>query len=251
MTEYAFAVDKGETSGKYGKPASYWQTFRSAIAAGTAKKITKTNKSGKVSDAWEIDGTLYRVPNPDIADVANTVLKQSAKRSLVAVVLIAANASEFFTQDLDDTVIEGEFTEAESVVTVTPTASGKATAETRTPAEIYRDNLRAEAVKLENNTTLAPGLVGLLKGKVAEALQDNDENVRHLIFRWLWGKEHTDDLTTGQLRAMLNTWVSTKKDATGDNPLSDKARMQLAAIRIQAEKEAGQQTLPATQEATP
>jgi hypothetical protein len=43
-----------------------------------------------------------RVPNPDIADQVNTIQKMAQKRSLIASVLIAVNASEFFTQDVED-----------------------------------------------------------------------------------------------------------------------------------------------------
>ena len=43
-----------------------------------------------------------RVFNPDIADQVNTIQKMSQKRSLVGAVLLAVNASEFFTQDIED-----------------------------------------------------------------------------------------------------------------------------------------------------
>jgi len=43
-----------------------------------------------------------RVENPDLADVANTVLKMGMKRAKVACTINATSASEFFTQDLDD-----------------------------------------------------------------------------------------------------------------------------------------------------
>ena len=43
-----------------------------------------------------------RVFNPDIADQVNTIQKMAQKRSLVGSVLLAVNASEFFTQDLED-----------------------------------------------------------------------------------------------------------------------------------------------------
>ena len=43
-----------------------------------------------------------RVFNPDICDQVNTIQKMAQKRSLVAAVLIAVNASEFFTQDVED-----------------------------------------------------------------------------------------------------------------------------------------------------
>jgi hypothetical protein len=46
-----------------------------------------------------------RVPNPDIADQVNTIQKMGQKRALVAACLLAVNASEFFTQDVEDMMI--------------------------------------------------------------------------------------------------------------------------------------------------
>ena len=43
-----------------------------------------------------------RVPNPDIADQVNTIQKMAQKRALIAATLLAVNASEFFTQDVED-----------------------------------------------------------------------------------------------------------------------------------------------------
>jgi hypothetical protein len=43
-----------------------------------------------------------RAPNPDIFDLVNTIQKMGQKRAFIAATLIAVNASEFFTQDLDD-----------------------------------------------------------------------------------------------------------------------------------------------------
>lgn len=43
-----------------------------------------------------------RVPNDDLADTYNTVLKMANKRSLVAAVLNVTAASDIFTQDLED-----------------------------------------------------------------------------------------------------------------------------------------------------
>lgn len=106
LTEPDFAIAKGETGGKYGKPAEHWEAFRQAIQAGTAIKGEKEKKDGGVMPTWSIrrDTTLYRIPNPDIADVVNTVQKMAQKRAFVAVVLVATNASDSFTQDLEDFV---------------------------------------------------------------------------------------------------------------------------------------------------
>jgi hypothetical protein len=46
-----------------------------------------------------------RIPNPDIADQVNTIQKMGQKRALVAACLLAVNASEFFTQDVEDMMI--------------------------------------------------------------------------------------------------------------------------------------------------
>ena len=102
ISEFTFAVEKAETGGKYGKPASYWQQFNDAIANKTAKIIKKKVKDGREFDAWEIDSLVYRVPNPDVADQVNTLQKMGQKRALIAATLIAVNASEFYTQDMED-----------------------------------------------------------------------------------------------------------------------------------------------------
>lgn len=108
ISEFDFAIQKAETGGKYGKPAEYWQAFRDAIANRTARRFKKKTGAGKELDAWEIGGTVYRVPNPDIADTVNTLQKMAQKRALIAATLIAVNASEFFTQDLEDHVADAE-----------------------------------------------------------------------------------------------------------------------------------------------
>jgi len=48
------------------------------------------------------------VKNPDIAEQVNTILKMAEKRALVAAILIGANASEWFTQDIED-FVDGSF----------------------------------------------------------------------------------------------------------------------------------------------
>lgn len=46
--------------------------------------------------------TTGRGANPDIADQINTIDKMAQKRALVAAVLVAVGASDFFTQDIED-----------------------------------------------------------------------------------------------------------------------------------------------------
>lgn len=102
LIEFDFAVDKAETGGKYGKPAEYWQAFKDAIANNTAIRTTRKTRDGREFAAWQIDTTVYRVPNEDIFSQVNTMQKMAQKRALVAATLLAVNASEFFTQDLED-----------------------------------------------------------------------------------------------------------------------------------------------------
>ncbi len=46
-----------------------------------------------------------KIPNPDIADIENTILKMADKRALVAATLIATGCSDIFTQDIEDMAV--------------------------------------------------------------------------------------------------------------------------------------------------
>ena len=100
FTEFAWAIDKGETTGKYGKPAEYWQRFRDAITDQTAIDGERES-NGKVQRTWTIEGDVYKIPNTDVADQLNTMHKIAQKRGLGSAVKLVANASEFFTTDLE------------------------------------------------------------------------------------------------------------------------------------------------------
>lgn len=78
-----------------------------------------------------------RAPNPDICDLVNTIQKMSQKRAMVAATLIGCNASEFFTQDVEDIGLAGDgatyIPSAASVNTTTgeivdPATNGRRTA---------------------------------------------------------------------------------------------------------------------------
>lgn len=51
-----------------------------------------------------------KIKNPDIFDQVNTIDKMAQKRALIAAVLIATNASDYFTQDVED-FIDGDYEE--------------------------------------------------------------------------------------------------------------------------------------------
>jgi hypothetical protein len=67
-------------------------------------------KLGDGSWAWVKYTNTGKQENPDIADVYNTVLKMAAKRSYVDGTIKASAASDFFTQDVEDT-LDHDFTE--------------------------------------------------------------------------------------------------------------------------------------------
>ena len=94
LCEFEFAVERAETTGTYGKPAEHWQRFRDAIHNGTARSVEKLTRAGKAV-AWELDVDMasYRIPNPDVADVVNTIQKMAQKRALLAATLIATQSA--------------------------------------------------------------------------------------------------------------------------------------------------------------
>lgn len=99
---FKFALEKGETSGAYGKPPEYWQKFHDAIANGEATTAMKATKSGRELAAIVIPAKSFRIPNPDIADIVNTLQKMGQKRAYIQATLMALGLSEFFTQDVED-----------------------------------------------------------------------------------------------------------------------------------------------------
>jgi hypothetical protein len=79
------------------------------------------NKKGGCGATFKLDDERItkqeagQIKNPDVAELTNTILKMAQKRALVAGVLIATNASDYFTQDLDD-FVTGEIIDAKAVV---------------------------------------------------------------------------------------------------------------------------------------
>lgn len=63
-----------------------------------------------IGDAAIEKQEVGRIVNPDVADLVNTVQKMAQKRALIGSTLLAVNASEFFTQDIEDMVIDGDWT---------------------------------------------------------------------------------------------------------------------------------------------
>lgn len=109
ITEYDFAIQKAETSGPYGKPQAYWNKWKLAIRSGIATKNV-VHRSGRELEQWEMDEsvTLYRIVNPNVISMKNTIMKMAQKRAFVGAILVATGASEFYTQDIEDMDINGQ-----------------------------------------------------------------------------------------------------------------------------------------------
>lgn len=125
-----------------------------------------------------------------------------------------------------------------------PTTPAKPQGKVTRPAQptTVKDWLTIKAAEHAKKPATTP-MVGLLAGKMSEALQDNSEKPRHLVNAWLWGKERTSDLPPGAVQAMLD-WLIEDKDSTGDYPLNPLATQELLLIKKQAELDAGQQSFP-------
>jgi len=103
-----------------------------------------------------------QVFNPNPADLVNTIDKMAQKRALVAATLIAVNASEFFTQDLED-IIDADFEPAEPESTGTTTTTPAPPASHKTQTRSPRGNgqntpaqPKAEPVSSDQWDTLKP-----------------------------------------------------------------------------------------------
>lgn len=206
ISEFTFAVDKAETGGKYGKPAEYWDAFKSGIEQGTARLIKRKTNAGKEMDAWEIDSTMYRVPNEDIASQVNTVQKMAQKRAFVAVTLIGVNASEFFTQDIEDLDLIGNGTSYVPPVSIAPIVIDQATETSSSPDPLQVASLK-KLRACENDVI----------GSVPKFTQAQAKDSAAVELEWI------------DSRRRLYTWLSEKIDAAPAlEELNDAGLMDLA-----------------------
>ena len=90
-----------------------------------------------------------RIFNPDIADQVNTIQKMSQKRALVAATLLAVNASEFFTQDVED-ILTVRAAEAATQSDSGNASSARRADEAVTDAERFSTARPVSAVEDEN-----------------------------------------------------------------------------------------------------
>lgn len=88
-------IRKGKTRGN--EPRDQYYCWRKLDGCGATFEIGTPEYDA-------IDKTdVTRVPNPDLADLYNTVVKMADKRAAVAAVLYGTAASSIFTQDVEET----------------------------------------------------------------------------------------------------------------------------------------------------
>ena len=81
---------------------------------GNRRALAQREKTGKYGDYVE-----YKVQRTDLASIHNTILKMSKKRSVIDASLTLSNASEYFTQDIEDIIdiTEEEIPETDEATT--------------------------------------------------------------------------------------------------------------------------------------
>ena len=86
-------------------PREYWTDRKQELLGGPGYSTAKNPDNG---GQWEIVLKGAEIENPDPADQWNTVLKMAGKRSMIDGVLRATASSAMFTQDMEDTIKEGD-----------------------------------------------------------------------------------------------------------------------------------------------
>lgn len=183
---------------------------------------------------------VYIVENDDPYSLLNTIQKMAQKRAIVGAVHAGCSVSEFFSHDmreiddLDDVKTE-EQEEAELV----------------SPAAGIRQRLVDAAAQFKPNGKPTDAQRGLLCGKIAEALQDTDDKLRHLVLKYLWGKESSKELSYGEVGAMLKWLIEGKDGQTGDYLLNRQAVQEIQIVAKEAQIDVGQLVIELYGEAVP
>ena len=241
VSEFAFAIEQAETSGKYGKPAEYWQRFKDAIEQGNAAFVKRKTKSGKEMDAWEIDSTVYRVINMDTADIANTVLKMADKRALVAATLIATGLSEYFTQDIED-YVTGEYSD------ITEPTKAPAKESVTPPTRPYSPEVLKESIARKiakaGDVMVSDKQIGLLASMLEACFagEEMSADIRHSVTAYLTGYKSIKDMPGAVVKVLLD-WLDAKQNSSGEYMPNILAIKEANAVRVQSLKDAGQSEL--------
>lgn len=165
----------------------------------------------KAGDTSIEDQPRGQIKNPDIADIVNTLQKMAQKRAYIAAVLLATNASEYFTQDIED------FIDADFVVVET---------EKKQPAKPKQPAKQNEAPEWFDEPTLvesAQELGGVVKNSMTietAELVKNSEGVEYGEI----DNETLSNMTIGIGKAMKKPGLTAEKH--------DEYTMKMDAIKV-------------------
>jgi hypothetical protein len=199
---------------------------------------TRTNKRGQYK--------TYIIENPEPFDLVNTIDKMAQKRALVAATLIAANASEFFTQDIEDLdIIEGDFEEvpqqAPPEATGTPKSNGKKQGRPL-DAEGVRKALQHKSATYSLDSRKASDKQRKLLVGQLSTLSKGDDGKRYTFTRYTLEKASSKDLLDGDVLALLD-WLALEEDDDGQNIPSQYAIQEFEAVLSAAYVDEGQKEL--------
>lgn len=209
----AESIIKGKT--EYG---GGWLCFQKK--GGCGAKFADGDKSIEGQDAGQ-------VRNPDIADQVNTIDKMAQKRAFIAAVLITTNASDYFTQDIDDfinhdDVIEGDYSEQgngnqhQKPSTQKPSPKNPPAPESDRPyspdtlkerIKVMVDSYAGVTCKENDRVSVRLNLVDML----------GDTDKYHTMLKWLTGYAHINDLPDGEVLA-LKRWIHSTKQGEDWKP---------------------------------
>jgi hypothetical protein len=189
ITEYDFAIQRAETTGPYGKPQAYWNKWKLAIQSGIATKHV-VQRPGRALDEWEMDETvtLYRIANPNVVSMKNTIMKMAQKRAFVGAILVATGASEFYTQDIEDMEINGQVFSNEKTVPEEPVQTG---VPQQSEKKINESIPGLWYARLEKCKT--PADVDALGKKHADTINANADLRKLFVVYKMWVKKNIQD----------------------------------------------------------
>jgi len=185
-----------------------------------------------------------QIKNPDPAELVNTVLKMAQKRALVAMVLIATGASDYFTQDIDD-FTEGTFSESVPAQSAPPPPTKKANgvdAPLVRPLspEVLADFIVKKSKRYTGNTC-SPAQRGLV-AMMLNTIFGDDQDKRHTVQAYLLGAPSLTDAADEMVLACLD-WLKPVQDSGGAYMPDPMAEREAQAVYTDSLKGEGQQPL--------
>lgn len=221
-----------------------------------AKAISVETKDGRYGKY-----KVYKVENSEPFELVNTIDKMAQKRALVAATLIGANASEFFTQDIEDMgFVDGDFSDIEEP---TQTQRPKTADEKNAPileelgyspkpkADLqkrpYAPETLREALKVKAATYGDYPASDKQRNFLAMLLSEyygGDDARRHTVQQWLLGVASTKDADGALVKAALD-WLNPQPnpDGSGGKVVDEVSEGELSQVYDAAIKAEGQETL--------